>query len=390
MIEAASSWVLPESSTFRREPARPAHLRQANFETQFDAFTVFYDCFRLTKTQVMLIGPPLNRFEGVLDSLTITSPSTGSQCHYQVDHQFTTAFVNRRTHNLCRILVDVPEGDATLHLHSNAGDTTLEIRPNPCELFRGKRVLFTLSRNNHPAWICDWMRFHRDLQSADTVLLYDNDSTAYTVESLLAAMNQVSGFDVICVVKWPYKYGPQGIGRGTWDSSFSQDGAMEDARWRFLADAHAVLNCDIDELVLSPGGNVFDRAAGSTSGCIRFSGRWVNTNSDRGQAEPRHKESTYQLPPRWRWKGVRPKDLNLCPTKWVVVPNRCPAEAHWSVHEIVGMRAQKLKLSETCYRHFRQISTNWKNRRTAIQVSDRMRYKDERLLEAFASVKWDD
>ena len=33
--------------------------------------------------------------------------------------------------------------------------------------------------------------------------------------------------------------------------------------------------------------------------------------------------------------------------KVVVAPDRCPAEAHWSIHEIVGMRTRKMKFDET-------------------------------------------
>jgi hypothetical protein len=397
VIESASSWVLPEDVGYRREPARPINRRPADFEALFDAHTVFYDCFRVTETQVMLIGPPLNRFDGVLDSLSITSLPAGSPCHYEVDHRFATGFANRRTHNMCRVVVDVPESDVSLHLQSRAGDAVLQIRPNAREAFRGRRVLLTLSKNNDPTWICDWMRFHRDLHSADAVLLYDNGSTRYTVASLLNGMKQVSGFRAISVVEWPYKYGPQGIGRGTWDSAFCQDGALEDARWRFLGDAYAVLSCDIDELVLSDARSVFDRAAAAREGCVRFSGRWVNAQApplqsrkDAEQTVPRHRESTDQLLPQWRWKTFRPKDVNLCPAKWAVAPNRCPQNAQWSIHEIVGMRAQRLKLDETCYRHFRQIGTNWKNSRTSIEPSNRVRHKeDARLQEAFARVRWD-
>jgi hypothetical protein len=241
------------------------------------------------------------------------------------------------------------------------------------------------------------MRFHRDLHSADAVLLYDNGSTRYTVASLLNGMKQVSGFRAISVVEWPYKYGPQGIGRGTWDSAFCQDGALEDARWRFLGDAYAVLSCDIDELVLSDAGSVFDRAAAAREGCVRFSGRWVNAQApplqsrkDAEQTVPRHRESTDQLLPQWRWKTFRPKDVNLCPAKWAGVPKRCPQNAQWSVHEIVGMRARMLKLDETCYRHFRQIGTNWKSNRASLELSKGKHKEDARLGEAFARVQWDE
>ena len=106
--------------------------------------------------------------------------------------------------------IEVPEGDTCLQLQTVAGSKVLDIRPSARQVFRGRRVLFTLSKNNHPTWICDWMRFHRDLHAADAVLLYDNASTIYTADALLEKMNQVSGYSSICVVSWPYKYGPAG------------------------------------------------------------------------------------------------------------------------------------------------------------------------------------
>ena len=340
----------------------------------------------------MLIGPPLTRFEGILDSLKIHALPTGSECRYEVHHKFTTAFANRRTDNLCRILIEVSEDDTCLQLQTIAGSKVLDIRPSARQIFRGRRVLFTLSKNNHPTWICDWMRFHRDLHAADAVLLYDNGSTIYTAEALLEKMKQVSGYSSIYVVSWPYKYGPQGVGRGTWDSAFSQDGAMEDARWRYLADAYAVLNCDIDELAVSAEGNIFDQAAASAAGYVKFCGRWVTSrNGEEAEMIPRHQQSTQQLLPQWRWQGLRPRDIKLCPAKWAVVPNRCPANAHWSVHEIVGMRTREMKCEETSYRHFSRISTNWKNNRKSIEYCDPRRQKeDTRLQQAFARVKWGD
>ena len=389
MIETASGWTLPESAQHRREPARPVNRRPANFAAQFDELTVVYDCFRLKPTQVMLMAPPLNRFDSILDSLSVQSLPGSGECRYQLEHKFTLGFPSRRTDNLCRILVDVPEAADSLRLKSKAGETVLAIRPKSSQLFRDRRVLFTLSKDNDPRWICDWMRFHRDLQQADAVLLYDNGSTAYTTQSLLQAMQQVAGFSTIVVMEWPYKYGPQGIGRGTWDSAFCQDGAMEDARWRFLGDAQGVLNCDVDELALSDT-NLFEQVANSSSGCIRFPGRWVNAPKNATSTSvPTHRESTYQLLPQWRWKSLRLKDINLCPTKWVVVPNRCPQQTHWTAHEIVGMSSESMKPAQGFYRHFRQISTNWKNNRRDIERADELRYQEDRKLqEAFTKVRW--
>ncbi len=179
----------------------------------------------------MLIGPPLLKFKGVLDSLVIRSLPSGNECRFTVRHQFRQ----------CRITADVGQSDSSLLVCCAAGEAIMAVQPNGCEPFRGRRVLFTLSRDNHPQWICDWMRFYRDVHGADAVLLYDNGSASYPVELLLEAMRKVRGFKTTAIVVWPYKYGPQGFNGSHWDSNFCQDGALEDARWRYLAGADGVL-----------------------------------------------------------------------------------------------------------------------------------------------------
>src|ERR1700678_3282232 len=85
MIETVSSWILPETSEYRREPARPGERRQANFDALFDWHTV----------------------------------------------------------NLCRIRIEVSEGDTCLRFQTIAGSKILDIRPDARQVFRGRRVLFT-------------------------------------------------------------------------------------------------------------------------------------------------------------------------------------------------------------------------------------------------------
>ena len=388
-VGAPSPWILPSDSGFCREPDRPERYRPSDFEAKFDAQTIFYDCFRLRDAQAMLIGPPLLKFKGVLDSLTIRSLPSGSECRFTVRHQFRQ----------CRIIADVRQSDSSLYLHCAAGEAIMAVRPDDCETFRGRRVIFTLSKDNHPQWVCDWMRFYRDVHGADGVLLYDNGSTSQPVEPLLGAMRRVRGFKSVCVVSWPYKYGPQGFDGWHWDSNFCQDGALEDARWRYLATADAVLNTDIDELVVSDHRDVFEAALRSNRAYVRFQGRWavpwreaplpyICQGSPDGDV-PRHKESMHQLRPHWRWGKFRFQDKNLCPAKWAVVPGRCPVSAQWSVHSILGMRGQTLSPKDLAYRHFREITTNWKYRRSDVGPGERQGAREDELLEeAFARVEW--
>ena len=90
------------------------------------------------------------------------------------------------------------------------GDVALPLSPNHHDIFRGRRVIFTMSRNNPIEWVLDWVRFNRDVHGADAVLFYDNGSTAYDSATLSAALKTIAGIACSVVVEWPYRYGPQG------------------------------------------------------------------------------------------------------------------------------------------------------------------------------------
>ena len=106
---------------------------------------------------------------------------------------------------------------------------------------------------------------------------------------------------------------------------------MEDARWRYLADAYAVLNCDIDELALSAQGNIFDQAAASAAGYVKFSGRWVTPrSSDEAEMIPRHQESTQQTATAVALAGLSSQGYQVMSRKVgggaQPLPGECPLE----------------------------------------------------------------
>ena len=88
----------------------------------------------------------------------------------------------------------------------------LAAQPNLCELFRGKRVMVTMSKDNDLAWIRDWVEFHTRNHGCDAVLLYDNGSTQYEAAKLQEIVAAIPGVDAALVVTWPFSYGPGGGG----------------------------------------------------------------------------------------------------------------------------------------------------------------------------------
>ncbi|MDT9170884.1 hypothetical protein RSW14_25105, partial [Escherichia coli] len=72
-----------------------------------------------------------------------------------------------------QVHVAAPDGTDRLVLNASFGTVEIAVQPSEVDIFAGRRVMFTQSRNNDIAWILDWVRFSRDVHGADAVLIYD-------------------------------------------------------------------------------------------------------------------------------------------------------------------------------------------------------------------------
>jgi len=378
--------VLSDFTPARREPTRPQKLRGENFDRQFDSTTLFYDTVDIGDSRIVLLAPP---FFNLTSYLAATSFFQGSaQCAAKIRH------LDRHA----QVWLQAPHG-GDIRAAGPLGEFAVRLSPNGRELFRDRRVIFTMSKDNRIEWILDWVKFNRDVHGADAVLIYDNASTAYDSAALSAALRSVPGIAQSVVVEWPYRYGPQGTNAWDhWDSDFCQLGAWEHARWRFLQDAKSAMNSDIDELVLSKDGqSVFEAAEQSSSGLVRYRGRWIIGVDDRAKSEPverlpRHRDFSIRMPPDYRFSWLRGRrDLNRCQPKWTVVPRKCPQAVQWHVHSIASWWPSYLPCSRNfSFSHFREIGNNWKYQRTSRVVFDPSIHAIDGLLRAtIARVAWD-
>ena len=368
-----------------REPTRPREHRGEDFDARYDATTLFYDAFRGRDGRAVLLGPPFLNLKPALAAMTVVAEPAGTAC----------AFVIREWDRHGQVLVDVPDGTTHVALRSAIGTFRIAIAPSDVDLFAGRRVLFTLSKNNRLGWIQDWIRFARDIHGADAVLLYDNDSSHYRAEDLARAVGGVEGIAVARIVSWPFRYGPQGLdARRFWDSDYCQHGAWEHARRRFLEAAASAQNADVDEMVVSPdGGSVFEAAEDDPFGIVRYRGRWVvgiGEPAEAPGAATRHTDFQTVLRAEMRRRlGILPRDVLACPAKWTLVPSRCPENAQWRVHTVDRWPAALRMSARFGYRHFREISDNWKYARTRADRFDPALHEvDEVLRDHFAKVNW--
>jgi hypothetical protein len=379
--------MLPDFSAARREPTRPPAHRGPDFDAKFDAETLFYDAFHGTDGRIVLLGPPFLNLKAQIEAMSLTAEPSGKPCRFEVHEMDRHGQVH----------VDAPDGTTRLLLRGAFGSIGIAVSPNEVDLFAGRRVMFTQSKNNQLAWIQDWIRFGRDIHGADAVLIYDNGSTAYPIEALADAIAGLDGIVAARVVSWPFKFGPQGLdAKRFWDSDYGQHGVWEHGRRRFLAAAASVQCSDVDEMILSRDGeSIFEAVERQRSGVLRYHGRWAVGLEGRAPApdktDKRHRD--YAMVKRERHEkrfGLITVDADRCPPKWTVVPSRCPPRSQWRIHAIGGHVASRLFTDKFSYRHFREISDSWKYQRTGRDAFDPARHEEDRLLaEHFAAVRWD-
>ncbi len=291
---------LVASNPLRRSPPRPPEHRHPGYEEQFDHLTVLYDCFTAPDGRLVCIGPPLlNLRQAVVPAIERAfRKSFFSWCDVR----------NRDRHMQMWLKPRTPAGAIEGGLFEQR---PLAIQPSHCELFRGRRVLMTKSKDNELIWIRDWVLFHAMNHGCDAVLFYDNNSTKYGAAQVHQAISSVPGIEVAVVVSWPFKYGPNAGPSGIWDSDFAQYAVLEHARHRFLAKADAVISADVDELVVTAGGqSVYDLAGRSCNGYLRYAGVMIENVTDRDLAGPRRHAHS---PIGNRRRGRPPRNGRWCP-----------------------------------------------------------------------------
>ena len=385
-IVAPKPVLLSSFSSARRQPVRPIAHRDDGFDAKFDADTLFFDAFFGADGRIVLMGPPFLNLLPALQTMTLTAGPSRAPCQFEI----------RELDRHAQIHVRAPDGTTSLTLTATFGTVEIAISASEIDLFAGRRVLFTLSRNNHLRWVKDWIRFARDIHGADAVLFYDNNSTHYTKADLADAIGSLDGLAVVRVIDWPFRYGPQGLDAWRfWDSDYCQHGAWEHARRRFLAAARSAQNADVDELVVPlTGSSVFEAAERDRFGITRYCGRWVTGISDRPATERDERRHTdYGVVTRERMVrryGLFQVDAERSPQKWTVVPSRCPDGAQWRAHSIAGWLPARRTTGAFSYRHFREINDSWKYDRVGTHTFDATLHEEDTALKVlFERVRWD-
>ncbi len=319
----------------RRRPIRvPEEDRSDGFEDAYDFDTLWYDAVRIGR-DVRLICPRLYTLRPLLDRLQADGA-----------HLKAPRVQGFRRHDIARL--KVPDGAHRLSLQRGNWHAESGISPDGAAHFQGLNASLHMNRNNRLEWIDAWARFHIAEHGLEAMLILDNASTDYPPEAILDALS-ASGLKRAVVLKVPQSYGPTRRKHGRRGGKFLQPAMLNLARLRFLRTARAVLNADLDELVWSRGGAVFDAAAQSLLGLVMFAGEW-RMPIPRVEPPYTYRQHVHVRPGNWP-----------CPTKYCICPGGALRWAGWDVHRLESLVPIALPpRKDFGYWHCRGITTDWK------------------------------
>ncbi|HQZ12990.1 MAG TPA: hypothetical protein PK286_08880 [Devosia sp.] len=349
-VAEAAPMQLPRSSPLKRTPPRAPEHRQPGYTDAYDDHSLFYDVF-WRDGELVFVGPPLaNLAAETLGALRFDGQPTGRLARrLQFNRVDITTF-------------DCPHRPRRVDLDIGGSRLAAHVSEDESAVFAGTKALITLSRNNDLRWIEDWVDFYVRAHGVDAVLLYDNGSTAYSPRDLLRRIAAVPGIRAAVVVAWPFAFGPGEDPTGTmWDSDYCQYAMLEHARRRFVRDAAAIFQVDIDELIVTPGGgSVADLLGQSPAGALHFPGRWMRYVDVTGTPAPRlHRSHRHFV-----------DDGNAAAPKWIAIPSRVPDDVQMGIHDFLGGDFAPTRIDHPMLRHFRAISTNWKYDRSRPEPFD--------------------
>lgn len=369
-----SAAFLPPDGSVRRLPRHPERPRPADFAARFEAHALVYDCFWHRDGQrILLVGPP---------PLNLKPEFARARCFAEPSGQRLRVSYHASTSVMLTELSGAPVGTTEIRLEFAGQTFNLPVLANLADSFAGRRVAFTMSRDNDLAWIVEWARWHAHHHGTDAVILFDNGSTRYASEEIEATLLSIPGLATVAVESWPWQYGmtDPAVTINPFYGLFLQVASMSVVLRRFAGTAYGILNCDIDELVVAPGGrSVFKLAKASKHGLVVMSGRYIEAAGAGDMAEITHRAFTHY--------AADPATARSRPRKWAIDPTRnwfadldVHPYMHWIEHRPLFSKTTPEGLF---FRHFRGINTNWKELRTTARVGADALIEDTDLVADF-------
>ncbi|WP_417524250.1 hypothetical protein [Marinovum sp.] len=321
----------------RRSSVLAEKYQPEGYLDALDRETLWYDAI-WSKGRLYLVCPPLNNFRQAFRKAVFRGDDTPLRF--------------RRLRRYARHEVaelDAPDCPSQLSVMLQGWTGTSGVSRAAPEHFAGLNTAFVMSRNNPIDWLVTHARYHRDAHGLEALIVMDNGSTDYALDDLRAALGAL-GLKRLEVLEVPFKYGPVGKKPYRRTEKFMQTALFNVLRLRFLGQARAVLNCDVDELIVTRGNSVFDAACASRLGFVQVAGHWVYP-APGAEGPFTHADHSHTASP--------PKP---CPPKWCLVPGGRLGGFSWDVHGLERLPFLRRRThGDLSFLHCRSLTTGWKS-----------------------------
>lgn len=333
---------IPENSGLKRKHVRKPARRTKLYIEKYDRQTLIYDCFYDEEhRQYIITAPRFFNFWFLIKQ------------HLYINGQKYTGRIKRETRQVYEQLYIKGEPGWQFAINSPEFSAPLDVRESASDLFIGQNCMFAMNKNNKLEWIRQWVQFHRNAHSLEGVVIIDNDSTDYTPQDIVETLKEVEGLKTALVVSAKYPYGPTDPnGKALLSPRFLQTAVMNLVKKDILKKARAVLNVDIDELVVpNSEATVFDAAIKSRLGAVSFREWKVYPAESEEKAYPQNAHTRIR------------KDQAFGNTKWCVNNQGFINNFRWAVHRFGGAFFPLTETKEFTYLHCWGASTSWKKDR---------------------------
>lgn len=329
----------PDDASERRLGPLPAKAQTPEYRAALDSVTLAYDCVADDCGRALVTAPAFD----ALWPLFARS--------LRVDGRAPRRLRRVRHGRVEHVIFKASQG-ATLQFEMGGAPVPMRLRPSEAHSFRGLNALMTVSRNNDLAWIADWAAYNVSAYGANGVLLFDNGSDAYAPGQIAETLAAVDGLQQVTVVTAPFPWGGQlHLGGRKIQLKYLQGCLLNLARLDFLSQARAVLNTDIDELVVGPkGGSIFDATMRCRWGVTQIGGDWIYPERAQDIPGP-HRVNT--------WRGVQ---CQPCQPKWCARPGGPLSRLFgWQVHDVGRSLGRRISADDR-FRllHCASVTTGWK------------------------------
>ena len=343
-IHTLSTIQLPADKGYRRDTPKRTVVKTDTFWDRYDTQTLIYDCYLDEKRQTLTLllprsfnfGPQLKKATFLADGSALPKPRWRKWRHHE-----TLTFRGVASAQTLEIQIAGLTLTAPIHPVDDGLD--------------GLNAIYTISLDNDLAWIKDWAHFHVQHHNLQAVVFFDNGSKDYTLQDIDDTLKSVPGIQAVRVVQADLPFGPldEDCTYRT-DAKFMQVAMLNLARNRFMSRSRAMLNLDVDELLVSPTReNVFDATVNDFWGHLTFPGTWHYPDDDTTDVT----HATHQR--------IRPND-KPCPGKFSLNPSGIFGAYSLQVHCLERInRKFRFAPARFWFIHCHGISTSWKYARTS-------------------------